>query len=135
MTGVKHFSNVKYQLASMYDKAIVLSEPISKNTAPAIALASKYIMEKFNIDPVILVVPSDHMINNTEKFILTVKEGEMAIYRFPLMESPYKRFVEVQYNKKKNAKSLAEKNTAKFIMNAAIGALQNHNCFLIHLYD
>ena len=44
MTGVKHFSNVKYQLASMYDKAIVLSEPISKNTAPAIALASKYIM-------------------------------------------------------------------------------------------
>lgn len=61
---------------------------------------------------------------------LPVKEGEMAIYRFPLMESPYKRFVEVQYNKKKNAKSLAEKNTAKFIMNAAIGALQNHNCFL-----
>ena len=58
MTGVKHFSNVKYQLASMYDKAVVLSEPISKNTAPAIALASKYIMEKFNIDPVILVVPS-----------------------------------------------------------------------------
>ena len=51
MTGVKHFSNVKYQLASMYDKAIVLSEPISKNTAPAIALASKYIMEKFNVDP------------------------------------------------------------------------------------
>ena len=76
MTGVKHFSNVKYQLASMYDKAIVLSEPISKNTAPAIALASKYIMEKFNVDPVILVVPSDHMINNTEKFIMTVKEGE-----------------------------------------------------------
>ncbi|DAB09821.1 TPA: mannose-1-phosphate guanylyltransferase/mannose-6-phosphate isomerase [Candidatus Gastranaerophilales bacterium HUM_13] len=76
MTGVKHLSNVKYQLSSMYDKAVVLSEPISKNTAPAIALASKYIIEKFNIDPVILVVPSDHMINNTDKFVMTVKEGE-----------------------------------------------------------
>ena len=76
MTGVKHLSNVKYQLSSIYKNAIVLSEPISKNTAPAIALASKYIIEKFNVDPTILVVPSDHMINNTDKFILTVKEGE-----------------------------------------------------------
>ncbi len=76
MTGVKHFSNVKYQLSSLYDNAIVLSEPISKNTAPAIALASKYIMEKFNTDPVILVVPSDHMISDTDKFVKTVKKGE-----------------------------------------------------------
>lgn len=76
MTGVKHFSNVKYQLSNLYEKAIVLSEPISKNTAPAIALASKYIIEKFNIDPVILVVPSDHVINDTDKFVATVKSGE-----------------------------------------------------------
>ena len=76
MTGVKHFSNVKYQLSNLSDNSIVLSEPISKNTAPAIALASKFIIERFNVDPVILVVPSDHMINNTEKFVHTVKEGE-----------------------------------------------------------
>lgn len=76
MTGVKHFSNVKYQLSSIYDKAVVLSEPISKNTAPAIALASKYILEKFNTDPVILVVPSDHMIKDIENFTSTVKEGK-----------------------------------------------------------
>ena len=76
MTGVKHFSNVKYQLSNMYEKAVVLSEPISKNTAPAIALASKYIIEKFNVDPVILVVPSDHLINDTDKFVATVKDGE-----------------------------------------------------------
>ena len=76
MTGVKHLSNVRYQLSSLNDKAVVLSEPISKNTAPAIALAAKYITEKFNQDPVILVVPSDHLINDTEKFFATVKEGE-----------------------------------------------------------
>ncbi len=76
MTGVKHVANVRYQLSSLCDNPVVLSEPISKNTAPAIALAAKYIVEKFNTDPVVLVVPSDHMINDTEKFIATVKEGE-----------------------------------------------------------
>ena len=76
MTGVKHVSNVKYQLSSLVDNPVVLSEPISKNTAPAIALAAKYILEKTNKDPVILVVPSDHLINDTEKFVKTVKYGE-----------------------------------------------------------
>ncbi len=76
MTGVKHVSNVKYQLSSLVDNPVVLSEPISKNTAPAIALAAKYILEKTNKDPVILVVPSDHLINDTENFVKTVKYGE-----------------------------------------------------------
>lgn len=76
MTGVKHVSNVRYQLSNLTENPVVLSEPISKNTAPAIALASKYILERFNTDPVILVVPSDHLINNTEKFVSTVREGE-----------------------------------------------------------
>ena len=76
MTGVKHVSNVKYQLSSLVDNPVVLSEPISKNTAPAIALAAKYILEKTNKDPVVLIVPSDHLINDTEKFVKTVKYGE-----------------------------------------------------------
>ena len=76
MTGVKHFSNVKYQLSKIAENPVVLSEPIAKNTAPAIALAAKYVSEKFNTDPVILVVPSDHMIKDIEKFTHTVKEGE-----------------------------------------------------------
>ncbi len=76
MTCVKNFSNVKYQLSSLADKAAVLSEPISKNTAPAIVLGSKFIAETTNDDPVILVVPSDHTIKNIEAFAQTVKEGE-----------------------------------------------------------
>lgn len=76
MTGVKHSSNVLYQLSSIAEKPVVLSEPISKNTAPAIILGAKYITETFKEDPVILVVPSDHMIKNTEAFIETIKEGE-----------------------------------------------------------
>ena len=38
MTGVKHLSNVKYQLSAVAENPVVLSEPISKNTAPAIIL-------------------------------------------------------------------------------------------------
>ena len=76
LTGVKHFSNVKYQLSSIVENPQVLSEPIAKNTAPAIILASKYISEISDKDPIIIVVPSDHLINNTVAFIETVKEGE-----------------------------------------------------------
>lgn len=76
MTGVKHFSNVKYQLSLLTENPIVLSEPISKNTAPAIILGSKYISETFKDDPVILVVPSDHRINDIKSFTEAVKIGE-----------------------------------------------------------
>ena len=76
MTGVKHFSNVRYQLSKLTDNPIVLSEPISKNTAPAIALASLYVTQKFKEDDVILVVPSDHLIKDIKLFSKTVLEGE-----------------------------------------------------------
>ena len=46
ITNNKHLSNVKYQLKQESEKAIVLAEPISKNTAPAIATAVKYISQK-----------------------------------------------------------------------------------------
>ena len=76
ITGVKHFSNVKYQLSFAAENPVVLSEPISKNTAPAIVLATKYITETSKEDPVILVVPSDHLIKDITAFSETVTEGE-----------------------------------------------------------
>ena len=76
ITNTKHSSNVKMQIQDLTENPLVLSEPVAKNTAPAIALATKYIMQKTNDDPVILVVPSDHLIKNNEKFLATVKKGE-----------------------------------------------------------
>lgn len=76
LTGVKHYSNVRYQLSAITENPIVLSEPISKNTAPAIVLGTKYVMENTKSDPVILVVPSDHMIKDIKGFAETIKEGE-----------------------------------------------------------
>jgi len=76
MTGVKHLSNVRYQLSKITENPVVLSEPISKNTAPAIAIASKYVAENYSEEEVILVVPSDHMIKDVKSFVSTVLEGE-----------------------------------------------------------
>ena len=76
ITGVKHSSNVRYQLSAFVENPIVLSEPIAKNTAPAIILSCKYIAETSNNDPVVIVVPSDHKINNIKEFVQTVKKGE-----------------------------------------------------------
>lgn len=76
MTCVKNFSNVKYQLSSITQNPIVLSEPIAKNTAPAIVLGSKFLAETTNTDPLILVVPSDHMIKDIQAFAATVEEGK-----------------------------------------------------------
>lgn len=76
ITNTKHASNVRMQLSELTENPVVLSEPVAKNTAPAIVLATKYIMQKSNSDPVIIVVPSDHLIEDNEKFLSTVKKGE-----------------------------------------------------------
>lgn len=76
MTGVKHLANVRYQLSKISKNPIVLSEPISKNTAPAIALVAKYVLDRFKEDDVVLVVPSDHLIKDVLNFSKTVKDGE-----------------------------------------------------------
>ncbi len=65
ITNTKHAANVKMQLDK---KSLVLSEPVSKNTAPAIALSVKYLMEKTISDPVVLVMPSDLEIKDNAKF-------------------------------------------------------------------
>lgn len=77
ITNTKHASNVKMQLGELCENPKVLSEPVAKNTAPAIVLATKYIAQTTNSDPVIIVVPSDHLIKDNEKFLLTVKKGEI----------------------------------------------------------
>lgn len=52
----------------------ILLEPVARNTAPAIALAALKIAET-NPDEIMLVLPSDHMINEIEKFQESVTKG------------------------------------------------------------
>ncbi len=77
ITNAKHVSNVRYQLQDMCKNPVVLAEPVGKNTAPAIAVASKYISTiAKEEDPVVLVVPSDHLIKNLGAFKTTVMRAE-----------------------------------------------------------
>lgn len=76
ITNTKHASNVRMQISELTKTPFVLSEPVAKNTAPAIALAAKFVMQKTNEDPVLIVVPSDHLIKDNEKFLSTVNKGE-----------------------------------------------------------
>lgn len=77
ITNVKHISNVKSQLKELCDSPNVLAEPVAKNTAPAIAVAVKYISTvSKEDDPVILVVPSDPLIKDLAGFKTSVMRGE-----------------------------------------------------------
>ena len=75
-TNTKHVANVRMQLSELTEKPIILGEPVAKNTAPAIVLATKYIIQKSASDPIILAVPSDLLIKDNEKFVSTIKKGE-----------------------------------------------------------
>ena len=75
ITNIKHVSDIKFQLNNINSSSIVLGEPLGKNTAPAIACALEYFRQHDNIDDVVLIVPSDHLIQDTEKFYETVRNG------------------------------------------------------------
>lgn len=68
---------ISYQLPQLPTENILI-EPVGKNTAPCIGLAAVHIAKKEK-DAVMLILPSDHLIQNEEKFINTLKSGvEMA---------------------------------------------------------
>ena len=83
-TSVKYASQIKEQLKQMQEKYCrkyeykVLSEPIFRNTAPAIAMAVKYIVDKVHYsskEPVILTVPSDQLIAERDNFSEIIEKG------------------------------------------------------------
>lgn len=68
--------------------------------------------------------------DGNDTYLHTVKTGEFARYIFPAIESPFNRFVETWYKKKRDAKSKAEKDKAKQVLCFAVGYLQRVNPFL-----
>ena len=75
ITNSKHYSDVKSQLDEITKNPVVLQETTSKNTAPAASVCVKYILDKFG-DDIILIVPSDHLINDLKLFKESVVEAE-----------------------------------------------------------
>lgn len=56
------------------EPSAILLEPVGRNTAPAIALAALKAMEN-GADPVLLVLPADHVIKEPKKFHAAVEQG------------------------------------------------------------
>ena len=76
ITNAKHVSDVRMQLSEYNKDVRIIAEPAAKNTAPAIAIATKFILD-CGVDDIILVVPSDHLINDSEAFRKTIEEAQI----------------------------------------------------------
>ena len=64
ITNEKYKFLVKDSLENLKVKASIILEPLGKNTAPAIYIASKLVSEKENL----LILPSDHYIGKNDVF-------------------------------------------------------------------
>lgn len=62
------------QLRVMNKKGVILLEPTGKNTAPALTLAA-LVATRDGDDPTLLVMPSDHLIVDTQSFQTVVRKG------------------------------------------------------------
>ena len=72
-TGEKYIDLVKEQLPDLPEKNIIV-EPVGRNTAPCILLASLYIKQIYD-DCNIAVLPSDHLIKNEIEFLEILKKA------------------------------------------------------------
>lgn len=108
-TGEKYIDLVKEQLPDLPEKNIII-EPVGRNTAPCILLASLYIKQIYN-DCNIAVLPSDHLIKKERDFLNTlkiadnfVKENKESIVTIGITpDRPETGYGYIKYNK-------AEKN-------------------------
>lgn len=75
VTNIKHSPNIKLQLNSINKENVVISEPLSKNTAPAIACTMEYFRQTSKEDDVVLIVPSDHLVKRIDDFTKTVQNA------------------------------------------------------------
>ncbi|MCK5925645.1 MAG: mannose-1-phosphate guanylyltransferase/mannose-6-phosphate isomerase, partial [Methylococcales bacterium] len=65
VSSQEHVTGEAYDALKTYQ---VISEPVGRNTAPAIALAAAYCQLQSDEDPLMLILPADHVIQNTGAF-------------------------------------------------------------------
>ena len=62
------------QMRLMGKEGPILLEPVGRNTAPALTLAALAAMRD-GVDPILLVMPADHVIQDTPAFQDVVRQG------------------------------------------------------------
>lgn len=75
ITNAEQAGDVKLQLQNIANGHTVLSEPISKNTASAICSSLNFLKEEVADDEIILIVPSDHLIKDSNAFKESIESG------------------------------------------------------------
>lgn len=73
-TGASYVNLVREQLPELSTKNIII-EPEGRNTSPCITL-SAFIINRYYKDSNMIVLPSDHLINNEEQFRRIVKRAD-----------------------------------------------------------
>ena len=73
-----HIQNQLLKVLNSNMKPNLILEPVGRNTAPAIALAAKFAVEKLKVheDEVLFISPSDHIVSPNEKFAEYMKKAE-----------------------------------------------------------
>ncbi|MBT4277437.1 mannose-1-phosphate guanylyltransferase/mannose-6-phosphate isomerase [Candidatus Falkowbacteria bacterium] len=84
ITNKDNFFNVYNQLQELdkdFDKKQIIIESTNLNTAPAVTLAVKYLVETIKVDPeeIVTVLPADHYIEDEEKYKNLLLEAEKNI--------------------------------------------------------
>jgi mannose-1-phosphate guanylyltransferase len=76
--SVRHASLCEQELQSDGEKARLILEPCARNTAVAIAMAASLACEEQGEDALLLITPSDHVIEDVAKFREAIRIGETA---------------------------------------------------------
>jgi mannose-1-phosphate guanylyltransferase/mannose-1-phosphate guanylyltransferase/mannose-6-phosphate isomerase len=76
--NVRHASLCERELAAEGDEALLILEPLARNTAAAIAMAAIVARDTHGDDALLLVMPSDHLIDDVAAFDQGVRAGESA---------------------------------------------------------
>jgi len=80
-TNTKYVDEIKKQLPDLSADNYII-EPAAKNTAPAFAYIAMTILRK-DKNAIISTIASDHIVNNTETFVSTVKNAFEAAKKYP----------------------------------------------------
>lgn len=75
MTNVRQTTDVNLQLKKIYNNPIIISEPMAKNTAPAVAAALTYIKNKR--DEVVVILPVDFSVDDKEEFLSAINKAKI----------------------------------------------------------
>lgn len=109
ITNIKNYQDVRFQLNSISKNVEILSEPIAKNTAPAVATSLEYFRQLGWEDDIVIVVPSDHMIKDYEGFRKAIEKAkDLASDGYIVTMGIRPTYPEVGYGYIKVAKNLKE---------------------------